>query len=81
MWTHFTPAAHDHGMAITTTSTLLALVGIFNVAGTIASGWPTAGPSGTSRRPPALSGRTPGSVDQPAQPPQPPTEMEDTELS
>ncbi|MET8480017.1 MFS transporter [Streptomyces clavifer] len=41
MWTHFTPAAHDHGMAITTASTLLALIGIFNVAGTIASGWLT----------------------------------------
>ncbi|WP_327122095.1 MFS transporter [Streptomyces sp. NBC_01341] len=41
MWTHFTPAAHDHGMAVTTASTLLALIGIFNVAGTIASGWLT----------------------------------------
>ncbi|MFD9503778.1 MFS transporter [Streptomyces sp. NPDC060035] len=41
MWTHFTPAAHDHGMAITTASTLLALIGIFNVAGTIGSGWLT----------------------------------------
>ncbi|MCX5414974.1 MFS transporter [Streptomyces sp. NBC_00059] len=41
MWTHFTPAAHDHGMAITTASTLLALIGIFNVAGTITSGWLT----------------------------------------
>ncbi len=41
MWTHFTPAAHDHGMAITTASTLLALIGVFNVFGTIASGWLT----------------------------------------
>ncbi|MFJ9343220.1 MFS transporter [Streptomyces sp. NPDC101733] len=41
MWTHFTPAAHDHGMAVTTASTLLALIGVFNVAGTIASGWLT----------------------------------------
>ncbi|MFE9123759.1 MFS transporter [Streptomyces sp. NPDC007172] len=41
MWTHFTPAAHDHGMAITTASTLLALIGIFNVVGTVASGWLT----------------------------------------
>ncbi|MEU1458037.1 MFS transporter [Streptomyces avermitilis] len=41
MWTHFTPAAHDHGMAVTTASTLLALIGIFNVVGTVASGWLT----------------------------------------
>ncbi|MFJ1649458.1 MFS transporter [Streptomyces sp. NPDC088258] len=41
MWTHFTPAAHDHGMAVTTASTLLALIGIFNVVGTITSGWLT----------------------------------------
>ncbi|MFJ2738584.1 MFS transporter [Streptomyces sp. NPDC087440] len=41
MWTHFTPAAHDHGMSATTSSTLLALIGVFNVAGTIASGWLT----------------------------------------
>ncbi|MET8380621.1 MFS transporter [Streptomyces microflavus] len=41
MWTHFTPAAHDHGMTVTTASTLLALIGVFNVAGTIASGWLT----------------------------------------
>ncbi|MGW2187679.1 MFS transporter [Streptomyces sp. NPDC001667] len=41
MWTHFTPAAHDHGMAVTTASSLLAVIGVFNVAGTIASGWLT----------------------------------------
>ncbi|NGN67869.1 MFS transporter [Streptomyces sp. A7024] len=41
MWTHFTPAAHDHGMAATAASSLLALVGVFNVAGTIFSGWLT----------------------------------------
>ena len=41
MWTHFTPAAHDHGMPVTTASTLLAFIGIFNVVGTIASGWLT----------------------------------------
>ncbi|MDN3267088.1 MFS transporter [Streptomyces sp. MA15] len=41
MWTHFAPAAHDHGMPITTASTLLALIGVFNVVGTIASGWLT----------------------------------------
>ena len=39
--THFIPAAHDHGMAATTSAGLLALVGIFDIAGTIASGWLT----------------------------------------
>ncbi|MFI8973455.1 MFS transporter [Nocardia asteroides] len=37
--THFVTAAHDHGMPPTTAAGLLALVGIFDVAGTIASGW------------------------------------------
>ena len=37
--THFIPAAHDHGMPATTAASLLALVGLFDVAGTIASGW------------------------------------------
>nr|WP_200422932.1 MFS transporter [Streptomyces sp. Y2F8-2] len=41
MWTHFAPAAHDHGMPVTTASTLLAFIGVFNVMGTIASGWLT----------------------------------------
>jgi predicted MFS family arabinose efflux permease len=36
--THFVPAAHDHGMPTTTAAGLLALVGVFDVAGTIASG-------------------------------------------
>lgn len=39
--THFVPAAHDHGMPPTTAASLLALVGLFDVAGTIASGWLT----------------------------------------
>ncbi|MFD8501054.1 MFS transporter [Amycolatopsis sp. NPDC059657] len=39
--THFVPAAHDHGMPQTTAAGLLALVGIFDVVGTIASGWLT----------------------------------------
>ncbi|MFD7550731.1 MFS transporter [Streptomyces sp. NPDC059816] len=39
--THFVPAAHDHGMPITTAASLLALVGVFDVIGTIASGWLT----------------------------------------
>ncbi|MEV4558640.1 MFS transporter [Kitasatospora sp. NPDC049285] len=37
--THFIPAAHDHGMPVTTGASLLALVGVFDVVGTIASGW------------------------------------------
>ncbi len=36
--THFIPSAHDHGMPETTAAGLLALVGIFDIAGTIASG-------------------------------------------
>ena len=39
--THFIPAAHDHGMPATTAAGLLALVGIFDLVGTIASGWLT----------------------------------------
>ena len=39
--THFIPAAHDHGMPDTTAASLLALVGLFDIAGTIASGWLT----------------------------------------
>ena len=39
--THFIPAAHDHGMGMTTAASLLALVGVFDVVGTIASGWLT----------------------------------------
>ena len=37
--THFIPAAMDHGMPPTTAAGLLALVGLFDVGGTIASGW------------------------------------------
>ena len=39
--THFIPSAHDHGMAETTAAGLLAVVGVFDVVGTIASGWLT----------------------------------------
>lgn len=38
---HFIPAAHDHGMGLTTASTLLAVVGVFDIIGTVASGWLT----------------------------------------
>ncbi|MGW4475874.1 MFS transporter [Nonomuraea sp. NPDC004354] len=37
--THFIPAAHDHGMPQATAAGLLALVGVFDVVGTVASGW------------------------------------------
>lgn len=39
--THFVPAAHDHGMPATTAAGLLALVGVFDLVGTVASGWLT----------------------------------------
>jgi MFS family permease len=39
--THFIPAAHDHGMPETTAAGLLAIVGLFDIVGTVASGWLT----------------------------------------
>jgi MFS family permease len=39
--THFIPAAHDHGLPITAGATLLAFVGVFDLVGTIGSGWLT----------------------------------------
>jgi predicted MFS family arabinose efflux permease len=39
--THFVPAAHDHGMGTTTAASLLAVVGFFDIVGTIGSGWLT----------------------------------------
>ena len=39
--THLIPAAHDHGMGEVAAASLLAAVGIFDVAGTIASGYLT----------------------------------------
>ncbi|MFI1100914.1 MFS transporter [Streptomyces melanogenes] len=39
--THFVPAAHDHGMPMTAAAGLLAVIGIFDVVGTIFSGWLT----------------------------------------
>jgi MFS family permease len=38
---HFIPATHDHGMAETTAAGLLAVVGVFDIVGTIASGYLT----------------------------------------
>ncbi|MFE7775841.1 MFS transporter [Streptomyces sp. NPDC057445] len=37
--THFIPAAHDHRMPITAAASLLAVIGVFDIVGTIASGW------------------------------------------
>ena len=39
--THFVPAMHDHGMGPTVAASLLAIVGIFDIIGTIGSGWLT----------------------------------------
>ena len=39
--THFIPAAHDHGLPQTTAASLLALVGVFDIVGTIFSGYLT----------------------------------------
>ncbi|MET9496687.1 MFS transporter [Streptomyces sp. NPDC006552] len=37
--THFVPAAHDHGMPVPAAASLLAVIGVFDVVGTVASGW------------------------------------------
>ena len=39
--THFLPAAHDHRIAPVAAAGLLALIGIFDIIGTLASGWLT----------------------------------------
>jgi predicted MFS family arabinose efflux permease len=39
--THFIPASHDHGMSEVTAASLLALIGVFDVVGTIFSGYLT----------------------------------------
>lgn len=39
MWSHFIPAAGDAGMSATAASSVLFLIGVFNVFGTVASGW------------------------------------------
>jgi predicted MFS family arabinose efflux permease len=41
MWSMFVPAAGDHGMPAPMAASLLTLIGTFNVAGTIVSGWLT----------------------------------------
>ncbi|MFJ8821447.1 MFS transporter [Streptomyces sp. NPDC102467] len=37
--THFVPAAHDHHMPVQAAASLLAVIGVFDIIGTIASGW------------------------------------------
>ena len=39
--THLIPAAHDHGMSEVTGAGLLATIGVFDIIGTLASGWLT----------------------------------------
>ena len=39
MWTHFVPAAQDVGMAVTVAASLISMIGVFSLVGTIASGW------------------------------------------
>lgn len=39
MWSHFTPAANDHGITPTAASTVLFMVGVFNIVGTVSAGW------------------------------------------
>ena len=38
---HFIPAAHDHGMPATQAASMLAAMGVLDIAGTTASGWLT----------------------------------------
>jgi predicted MFS family arabinose efflux permease len=38
---HFIPSAHDHGMPETTAAGLLAVIGLFDIVGTVLSGWLT----------------------------------------
>ncbi len=38
---HFVPAMHDHGVTATTAASLLVIVGIFDIVGTVGSGWLT----------------------------------------
>lgn len=39
--THLAPAAHDHSMPPTMAATLIGIIGIFDIIGTVASGWLT----------------------------------------
>jgi len=37
--THLIPMSHDHGISEVTAASLLALIGVFDIAGTMGSGW------------------------------------------
>ncbi|WP_399552510.1 MFS transporter [Streptomyces sp. YIM 98790] len=39
--THFVPGAHDHGMPVPVAASLLAVIGVFDLIGTVFSGWLT----------------------------------------
>ncbi|WP_327176306.1 MFS transporter [Streptomyces sp. NBC_01335] len=39
--THFVPSAHDHHMPVTAAASLLAVIGVFDIVGTVFSGWLT----------------------------------------
>ena len=39
--THLIPAAHDHGIAQVCAASLLAMIGVFDIVGTVGSGWLT----------------------------------------
>ncbi|WP_243745122.1 MFS transporter [Streptomyces hainanensis] len=39
--THFVPGAHEHGMPVPVAASLLALIGVFDLIGTVFSGWLT----------------------------------------
>ncbi|WP_036553507.1 MFS transporter [Nocardiopsis sp. CNT312] len=41
MWTHFVPAAQDEGMAVTAAASLVSMIGVFALVGTVLSGWLT----------------------------------------
>ncbi|GAA3878849.1 MFS transporter [Streptomyces sedi] len=41
LWSHWVPAAHDHGVGATAAASMLSLIGIFSALGALASGWLT----------------------------------------
>ncbi|WP_017600780.1 MFS transporter [Nocardiopsis lucentensis] len=41
MWTHFVPAAQDQGMSVTVAASLVSMIGVFALVGTVLSGWLT----------------------------------------
>jgi len=39
LWSHFTPATSAVGISVTVASSILFLIGVFNIVGTVSSGW------------------------------------------